>query len=57
MKCWARDWHVFFLNVEWQTVDIKKAQKMVMKSKITYKMHIKNVCIFDHEKFELKNCY
>ena len=35
-------------------MDVRKARKMVMKSKIvlniTYKTHIKNVRIFDHEK-------
>ena len=45
---------MIFLNVVWQIVDVKKARKMVMKSKITHKMHIKNVRIFDHEKFGLK---
>ena len=40
-------------------MDVREAGKMVMKSKIvlnmTYKTHIKNVRIFDHEKkFVLK---
>ena len=30
MECWARDWHDF-LNVAWQTVDVRKARKMGMK--------------------------
>ena len=37
-----------------RTVDVRKAGKMVMKSKIVFNMtnktHIKNVRIFDHEK-------
>ena len=53
VECRARDLHDFF-NVTLRTVDVSKARKMVMKSKIvlnmTYKTHIKNVCIFDHEK-------
>ena len=53
MECRARDLHVFF-NVTRRYVDVRKAHKMVMKSKIvlnmTYKTHIKNVRIFDHEK-------
>ena len=52
MECRARDLHDFF-NVAWQTVDVRKARKIVMKSKIvlntTYKTHIK-MRIFDHEK-------
>ena len=49
----ARDLHDFF-NVAWQTVDVGKARKIVMKSEIvkkTYKTHIKNVREFDHEKY------
>ena len=38
----------------WQTVDVRKARIIVMKNEIvlntTYKTHIKNVRIFDHEK-------
>ena len=53
MECRARDLNDFF-NVACQTVDVRKARKIVMKSKIvsntTYKTHIKNVRIFDHEK-------
>ena len=49
----ARDLHDF-LNVAWQTVDVRKACKIVMKSEIvsntTYKTHIKNFRIFDNEK-------
>ena len=43
-----------FFNVAWQTVDVRKTGKIVMKSEIvsntTYKTHIKNIRIFDHEK-------
>ena len=53
MECRARDLHDFF-NVAWQTVDVRKAREIVMKSDIvlstTYKTHIKNVRIFLHEK-------
>ena len=53
MECRAHDLYDFF-NVTRRTVDVRKAGKMVMKSKIvfnmTYKTHIKNVRIFDHEK-------
>ena len=53
VECRACDLHDFF-NVTWQTVDVRKAHKIVMKSKIvlntTYKTHIKNVSLFDHEK-------
>ena len=53
----VRDWHDF-LNVARQTVDVRKAHKMVMKIKYvytTYKTHIKNFHMFDHEKnFGLK---
>ena len=53
MECKARDLHDFF-NVASQTVDVRKARKIVMKSDIvldtTYKTHIINVRIFDHEK-------
>ena len=49
----ARDWHDF-LNVAWQTVDVRKACKMVMKIEsvynTTYNTHIKNFRTFDHEK-------
>ena len=49
----ARDLHDF-LNVAWQTVDVRKARKIVMKSEIvlntTYRKRIKNVRIFDQEK-------
>ena len=60
MECRARDLHDFF-NVAWQTVDVRKARKIVMKREIvfntTYKTHIKNVLIFDHEKhLDLQNC-
>ena len=52
-ECRARDLHDF-LNVAWQTVDARKACKIVMKSEIvlntTYKTHIEKVRIFDHEK-------
>ena len=56
----ARDLHDFF-NISSQTVDVRKARKIVMKSEIvlntTNKTHIKNVCIFDHEKnLDRKNC-
>ena len=58
MECRARDLHDFF-NVASQTVDVRKSRKIVMESKIvsntTYKTHIKNVRILDHEKkFGLK---
>ena len=57
VECRARDLHDFF-NVTLRTVDVRKARKMVMKSKIvlsmTYKTHIKNVRIFDHVKNGLK---
>ena len=53
MECRARDW-LDFLNVALQTADVRKAQKMAMKIEIvkntTYKLLIKNVRIFDHEK-------
>ena len=53
MECRARDLHDFF-NVASQTVDVRKSRKIVMESKIvsntTYKTHIKNVRIMDHEK-------
>ena len=53
MECRARDLHDF-VNVASQTVDVRKARKIVMKSDIvintTYKTHIKNFRIFDHEK-------
>ena len=53
MGCRARDWHEFS-NVSWQTVVVRKARKMVMKSDIvyntTYKMHIKKFRIFYHKK-------
>ena len=53
MECRARDLHDFF-NVAWPTVDERKARKIVMISDIvlntTYKTHIKNVRIYDHEK-------
>ena len=29
LECWARDLHDFF-NVAWQTVDLRKARKIVM---------------------------
>ena len=49
----ARDLHDFF-NVAWQTVDVGKVCKIAMKGEIvsntTFKTHIKNVRIFDHEK-------
>ena len=52
MECRARDLHDF-LNVAWQTVDVRVARKTVTKSEIesntTYKTHIKNFRIFDHE--------
>ena len=42
---------MIFFNVTWQTVDVRKARKIVMKSEIvlntTNKTHIKNVRIFD----------
>ena len=47
----ARDLHDFF-KVTWQTVDVRKARKIVMKSEIvlntTYKTDIKNLRICDH---------
>ena len=53
MECRARDKHDF-LNATLQTVDVRKACKMVMESEIvqntTYKMIIKNFHIFDREK-------
>ena len=53
MESRARDLHDFF-NVASQTVDVRKWPNIVMESKIvsntTYKMHIKNVRILDHEK-------
>ena len=53
VECRACDLHDFF-NVTWQTVDIRKARKIVMKNAIvlntTYEKHIKNVCIFYQEK-------
>ena len=53
VECRARDLHDF-LNVAWQTVNVRKAHKFVMKNDIvsntTYKTHIKGVHIFDHEK-------
>ena len=60
VECRARDLHDFF-NVTWQTVDVRKARKIVMKSEIvlntTYKTHIKNVHIFDDEKrLDWKKC-
>ena len=52
VECRAHDLHDFF-NVALQTVDVRKARKIVMKSEFvlntTYKAHIKNVRIFDHE--------
>ena len=53
MECMASDWHDF-LNVAWQTVDVRKARKMVMKIEImystTYKTLMKNFRIFYQEK-------
>ena len=53
VECRARDLHDSF-NVMWQTVDVRKALKIVMKSEIvlntTFKTHIKNMRIFDNEK-------
>ena len=53
MECRARDLYVSF-DATWQTVDVREARKIVTKSEIvlntTYKTHIKNVRIFDHEK-------
>ena len=52
VECRARDLHDFF-NVAWQTVDVRKARKIVMKSEIlpntTYKTHIKKRS-HEHEK-------
>ena len=52
VECRARDLYLSF-NVTWQTVDVRKARQIVMKSEIvlntTYKTHIKNVRIVDHE--------
>ena len=45
MECRTRDLHDFF-DVARQTVDARKARCVI----ITYKTHIKNVRIFDHEK-------
>ena len=48
MECRSCDLRV------WQTVDVRKVLKIVMKSEsgsnMTYRMHIKTVRIFDHEK-------
>ena len=53
MECRVRDLHDF-LNVAWQTVDVRKTRKIVMKREIvlntTYKTYIKYIRIFDHEK-------
>ena len=53
MECRARDLHGFF-NVASQAVDVRKSRKIVMERKVvsntTYKTHIKNVRILDHEK-------
>ena len=53
MECRAHDIHNFF-NVTSQTVDVRKACKIVMKDKIvlhtTYRTNIKNVRIFDRKK-------
>ena len=53
VACRARDLHEF-LNVAWQPVDVRKARKIVMKSKIvsntTFKTYMKDFRIFDHEK-------
>ena len=53
MECRERDWHEF-LNVSLQTVDVRKARKMVMKSEImqntTNKTHINSFRVVDHEK-------
>ena len=53
VECRARNLHDFFNHAS-QTVDIRKSRKIVMESKIvsntTYKTHIKNVRILDHEK-------
>ena len=54
MECGACDLHDFF-NFAWQPVGVRKARKIVMKREIvyntTYNTHIKNVRIFDHEKY------
>ena len=53
VECRARDLHDFF-NVASQAVDVRKSIKIIIESKIvsktTYKTHIKNVRILDHEK-------
>ena len=60
VECRARDLRDF-LNVTWQTVDVRKARKKVIKSEIvlntTYKTHIKSFRILDREKkwIEKKN--
>ena len=41
MECRARDLHDFF-KVAWQTVDVRKAHKIVMKSEIVSNMTYKN---------------
>ena len=33
MECWAPDWHDF-LNVTWQTVEVRKVPKMVIESEL-----------------------
>ena len=57
MECRAHDCHNF-LNDAWQTVDVRKAREMVMKSEIVYNTTCntltKNFGIFDHEKNGLK---
>ena len=53
MGCTWNVGHDFF-NVAWQTVDVRKTGKIVMKSEIvsntTYKTHTNKIRIFDHEK-------
>ena len=57
MECSACDLHDFFI-VTWQTVDVRKARKIVMKSEIvlntTYKTHIKTCAYLIMKKFGLK---
>ena len=37
MECRARDFYDFF-NVTWQTVDVRKAHKIVMKSDVVVEL-------------------
>ena len=61
MECRARDFYDFF-NVKWQTVDVIKAHKIVMKSDIVYKTTYKNEYqkrshfISRKKNLDVKNC-